>query len=82
MSMNLASFYRRTRRTLSRPFGFVRRHLPGGPAPIVASRENAGSSANEPMPRDDADHLERIATYARAGYFNMGYTLDVFHVSD
>ncbi|MFM0529708.1 hypothetical protein PQR11_32540 [Paraburkholderia strydomiana] len=27
-----------------------------------------------------AERLERIAVYARAGYFNMGYTLDMFHV--
>lgn len=24
------------------------------------------------------EDLERIATYARAGYFNMGYTFDMF----
>ena len=26
----------------------------------------------------ESEHLERIATYARAGYFNMGYTPDMF----
>ncbi|WP_322032246.1 hypothetical protein [Paraburkholderia sp. J76] len=35
----------------------------------------------EPELRDasrEAEQLERIATYARAGYFNMGYTPDMF----
>jgi len=31
-------------------------------------------------PRDDPERLERIATYACAGYFSMGYTLEMFHV--
>jgi len=37
--------------------------------------------ADEPELRDasrETEHLERIATYARAGYFNMGYTPDMF----
>jgi hypothetical protein len=29
-----------------------------------------------------AERLEHIALYARAGYFNMGYTVDAFHSSD
>jgi hypothetical protein len=28
----------------------------------------------------DAERLEHIALYARAGYFNMGYTVDAFHM--
>lgn len=35
----------------------------------------------EPELRDasrETEQLERIATYARAGYFNMGYTPDMF----
>ncbi|GAB5096048.1 hypothetical protein P9250_06230 [Caballeronia sp. LP006] len=33
------------------------------------------------LPDDEstrADRLEHIALYARAGYFNMGYTVDLF----
>ncbi|CAD6534396.1 hypothetical protein LMG27952_02946 [Paraburkholderia hiiakae] len=36
---------------------------------------------DEPELRDtsrETEQLERIATYARAGYFNMGYTPDMF----
>jgi hypothetical protein len=29
-------------------------------------------------PPSRTERLERIALYARAGYFNMGYTVDVF----
>ncbi|KIG07581.1 hypothetical protein AWB72_01705 [Caballeronia concitans] len=28
-----------------------------------------------------SERLEQIAIYARAGYFNMGYTVDAFHMS-
>jgi hypothetical protein len=36
----------------------------------------------ESLPPDDghaeSEQLERIAVYARAGYFNMGYTFEMF----
>ena len=35
---------------------------------------DASSASRAPEHED----LERIATYARAGYFNMGYTFDMF----
>jgi hypothetical protein len=72
MPMNLASFYRRA---------VVRR--------FEAARQRAHRDAyhaathacdERNRPRDDPERLERIATYARAGYFNMGYTLESFHV--
>ncbi|WP_087046480.1 hypothetical protein [Caballeronia ptereochthonis] len=37
-----------------------------------ATDEHASDAANR------TERLERIALYARAGYFNMGYTVDVF----
>ncbi|TDG04099.1 hypothetical protein E1N52_31745 [Paraburkholderia guartelaensis] len=57
---------------LSVPAWFTRRGRAGGPPT---------PHADEPEPRDasrETEHLERIATYARAGYFNMGYTPDMF----
>ncbi|MEM5451493.1 MULTISPECIES: hypothetical protein [Paraburkholderia] len=46
-----------------------------------ANRAPPTPQADEPELRDasrETEHLERIATYARAGYFNMGYTPDMF----
>lgn len=40
----------------------------------TASESNEG--ANDAPSR--TERLERIALYARAGYFNMGYTVDMF----
>lgn len=40
-----------------------------------AASTDARKSADAPTP---TERLERIALYARAGYFNMGYTVDVF----
>jgi hypothetical protein len=54
------------RRVLAR-FG----HADAPSAPPAESPEASGSS-REP------EQLERIASYARAGYFNMGYTPDMF----
>ncbi|MGF6441198.1 hypothetical protein [Paraburkholderia youngii] len=63
MSVNLASFYRRA---VSRPFEAVRQrvHRDRCHANTHARNEHDGR-------RDDPEGLERIATYARAGYFNM-----------
>ena len=30
--------------------------------------------------RTDPERQERIAAYARAGYFNLGYTYEMFHL--
>ncbi|WP_114814868.1 hypothetical protein [Paraburkholderia kururiensis] len=81
MSMNLALFYRHA---ISRPLESLRRRVGDGSASVVARESAPAVAAREaPCPhRHDAAHFERIATYARAGYFNMGYTLDVFHVSE
>jgi hypothetical protein len=70
MSLNLASFYRRA---VSRSFEAVRQL-------VCRDRDHAAAharNAHDPL-RDDPERLERIATYARAGYFNMGYTLESF----
>ncbi|WP_321915512.1 MULTISPECIES: hypothetical protein [unclassified Paraburkholderia] len=57
---------------LSMPAWFARRGRANSPP---------APNGGEPEPRDasrETEHLERIATYARAGYFNMGYTPDMF----
>ncbi|WP_321960721.1 hypothetical protein [Paraburkholderia sp. J7] len=57
---------------LSMPAWFARRGRANSPP---------APQGDEPEPRDasrETEHLERIATYARAGYFNMGYTPDMF----
>jgi hypothetical protein len=41
----------------------------------------AGSETPGHWSRNSAERLERIATYARAGYFNIGYTYEMFHLS-
>jgi hypothetical protein len=69
MPMNLASFYRRA---VLRPFEAAWQRVHRG-------RRHAAVHAHD-WPHDDPERLERIATYARAGYFNMGYTLESFHV--
>jgi hypothetical protein len=69
MSLHLASLYR--------PFGSVWRSLHGSREPAAARGQKKHAKLQS---RDDAERLERIAIYARAGYFNMGYTLEMFHV--
>ncbi|MEX3814538.1 hypothetical protein AB3X96_30420 [Paraburkholderia sp. BR13439] len=66
--MNLASFYRRA---VFHPFETVLQR-------VHRDRRHAGDAHDGS--HDDPERLERIATYARAGYFNMGYTLESFHV--
>ncbi|WP_244851394.1 hypothetical protein [Caballeronia sp. SL2Y3] len=47
-----------------------------------AMRACGCSDASKPKQRDEQasgqERLEQIALYARAGYFNMGYTVDAF----
>ncbi|MCC8395880.1 hypothetical protein LJ656_25160 [Paraburkholderia sp. MMS20-SJTR3] len=66
MSVNLAAIYRRT---VFAPFAAARQRF------HQRFEDHAGALATEP------ERLERIAVYARAGYFNMGYTLDSFCLS-
>ncbi|MGF6478257.1 hypothetical protein [Paraburkholderia sp. JPY419] len=47
---------------------------------VSGSLEAVRQRVHRDQPRDDPERLERIATYARAGYFNMGYTLESFSV--
>lgn len=56
------------------------------PLEIVRNRararlERSGDASPGPIPAD-AERAERIATYARAGYFHMGYTFDAFRPID
>ncbi|MGF6741062.1 hypothetical protein [Paraburkholderia atlantica] len=60
MSMSLASFYRLA---VLHPFEFVRQRAQSRPVP-------------EHTCNDDPERLERIARYARAGYFNITVTSD------
>lgn len=75
MPSNLTSL---CRRAVSRPFNAVRRQLRAGRASGAATDKRADP---ETAPHDDPERLERIAAYARAGYFNIGYTLEMFHVA-
>ncbi len=46
----------------------------------VAQHREADDEARSRQPWQDPDRLERIALYARAGYFNLGYTYETFHL--
>lgn len=39
------------------------------------------STTHEHSHRTEAERLERVAAYARAGYFNLGYTYEMFHLA-
>jgi hypothetical protein len=69
MLMNLASLYR--------PFDSLVRSLH---TRKVLAAEHEQELHGKSHASDNAERLERIAIYARAGYFNMGYTLEMFHV--
>jgi hypothetical protein len=51
------------------------------PRMSVRADELDRSSAHEHSHRTEAERLERVAAYARAGYFNLGYTYEMFHLS-
>ncbi|MPW22130.1 hypothetical protein GCT13_36165 [Paraburkholderia sp. CNPSo 3157] len=79
MSMNLAAFYRHA---VFEPLEAARHRLHARPRRVAArQKETHDKDMHDRLsPRDDAERLERIAAYARAGYFNMGYTLDMFYM--
>ena len=48
--------------------------------PLDAWRRHGhgGQGLAQPPGQEEPERMERIATYARAGYFNMGYTFEMF----
>jgi IS5 family transposase len=56
---------------LSAPAGRVRKHFTKDTAAHDVPAENESTRAEE---------LEHISVYARAGYFNMGYTVEAFQL--
>ena len=44
----------------------------------VAARERHRTPSWQQRSRSDPEALERIAAYARSGYFHMGYTASLF----
>jgi hypothetical protein len=62
---------------------------PGSAAAIPSESTRAASRDDEPdrpsthdhSHRTEAERLERVASYARAGYFNLGYTYEMFHLA-
>jgi hypothetical protein len=78
----LASLFRRT--LFSQPAS--------GSKPLQPLAHAAGRAGAPPDPpadqatlrhwsRPGPERLERIAAYARAGYFNLGYTYEMFHLA-
>ncbi|HXZ07451.1 MAG TPA: hypothetical protein VEI25_05290 [Paraburkholderia sp.] len=76
MSLSLATFYRWA---VVRPFSAFRQRADAGPERSPAHEQEPEHDPDAAR-RDDPERLERIAIYARAGYFNMGYTADMFHM--
>ena len=56
---------------LSAPTSRVRKHF---------TKEAAAQEAHAVNDTTRAEQLEHISVYARAGYFNMGYTVDAFQM--
>ncbi|CAB3757107.1 hypothetical protein [Paraburkholderia solisilvae] len=57
----------------------------GDSAPPTAASQAADTRAERAAlddwnRRTDPERQERIAAYARAGYFNLGYTYEMFHL--
>ncbi|VXC67890.1 conserved hypothetical protein [Burkholderia sp. 8Y] len=48
-------------------------------APVGRARERWRLRGYHQDQASGSDRLEQIAVYARAGYFNMGYTVDAFY---
>ncbi|MFC0401298.1 hypothetical protein [Paraburkholderia rhizosphaerae] len=53
----------------------------GGRANPPPDRPDNEAATGVHWSRTDAERLERIAIYARAGYFNIGYTYEMFHLA-
>lgn len=80
---DLASIFRRLLFRRSQLF-----REPGSAAAIPVESTRAVSRADGPdestrehSHRTEAERLERVAVYARAGYFNLGYTYEMFHLA-
>ncbi|PXW28469.1 hypothetical protein [Paraburkholderia caballeronis] len=75
-----------SRRVVARPLAFLHPRTQAAGAGGSASDERGSQDAQRAARDQDgesrteaqAERLERIAVYARAGYFNMGYTFDMF----
>ncbi|SAK81388.1 hypothetical protein AWB76_05531 [Caballeronia temeraria] len=49
-------------------------------APAERMRKRSTKDAHAVHETTRAEQLEHISVYARAGYFNMGYTVDAFQL--
>jgi hypothetical protein len=54
--------------------------LPDSQSPGADRRRDEAPAAGH-SDRTEAERLERIAAYARVGYFNLSYTYDMFHLA-
>jgi hypothetical protein len=85
----LASIFRRPlfRRTqLFRASGSAVSNAPAipsveSPSSTARANESDDAATREHSTRTEAERLERVAAYARAGYFNLGYTYEMFHLA-
>jgi hypothetical protein len=48
---------------------------------VRADESNESPTRGHASNRTEAERLERVAAYARAGYFNLGYTYEMFHLA-
>lgn len=67
-------------KALARRVETVWHRSPGKSREVVCQE---AADADEAAPRQlesETERLERIATYARCGYFNMGYTVEMFQL--
>jgi hypothetical protein len=55
---------------------------PAGPAHSDRADRSAIEDTHARDAATRAERLEEIAIYARAGYFNLGYTVDAFRIPD
>jgi hypothetical protein len=83
--LGLASIFRRP---LFRRTQLFSRSDNAAVVPSVESRSSSlrtdgsnDSSTHEHSHGTEAERLERVAAYARAGYFNLGYTYEMFHLA-
>ncbi|CAB3761350.1 hypothetical protein [Paraburkholderia humisilvae] len=78
-----ASFFRRTLFSDASRRGAMLRpseHTTGR-ANVPPDPPDDEATARDRWSRTSAERLEHIAMYARAGYFNLGYTYDMFHLA-